>query len=109
MSEEDSGDKAQRGFALSVADSTERELIENFLRCERREGTEFLNSAVKAYRLRAEHHRLEADLYQNASEKLDRVLARLSGGGTAKRRARASSTGGQPIDVVPLPDPDASA
>jgi len=72
-----------RQLALDVLETGERELIEQFLRCERFEAIEFLQAAAKIYEVRREYHRAEAQLYATAAAKLARLVARLGGPRTA--------------------------
>lgn len=79
MPDFDLRDSAHRDLALDLADASERDVIESFLRCERQEAVEFLRAAAKVYQMRREYHRAETRLYTLAANKIERVIARLGG------------------------------
>jgi hypothetical protein len=91
MYESDSNDIAHRRLALTILDASERDLLERFMRCDRREALQFLASASKGYQLRSEFHSAQAQLYQAAAEKIDHTVAKLRGG----------SAGADPVLVEP--------
>ena len=80
MYESNSNDIAHRRLALTILDASERELLERFMRCDRREALQFLASASKGYQLRSEFHSAQAQLYQAAAEKIRDTVTKLRGG-----------------------------
>lgn len=80
MYESNTNDIAHRRLALTIIDASERELLERFLRCDRREALQFLASASKGYRLRSEFHGAQASLYEAAAEKIEQTVTKLRGG-----------------------------
>ncbi|MFQ5958276.1 MAG: hypothetical protein ACE5LF_02800 [Alphaproteobacteria bacterium] len=110
MYEADDRDEEHRRLALSILDTSERELIEQFMRCDRREALDFLKTAAEAYRMRCEDHIAEAGLYKAAAEKLDYALARLRGEPARMSSVAESSSGGAAEALFPTtPEVDPSA
>lgn len=103
-------DEEHRRLAISIIDTSDRGLIEQFMRCDRHEALEFLKTAAEAYRSRYEDHIAEAELYNAAAEKLDYALARLSGEPPRSPPAVVPSSGSaaeQLFPAAPEVDPQA--
>ncbi len=103
-------DEEHRRLALSILDTSEQALIEQFMRCDRREALDFLKTAAEAYRMRREDHIAEAELYKAAAERLDCALARLSGEPARLPSVLVPRPGGTAEQLFPaMPDADPQA
>ncbi len=99
-------DEEHRRLALSIIDTSDRGLVEQFMRCDRREALDFLKTAAEAYHLRYEDYIAEAELYKAAAEKLDYALTRLSGEPAVPPPAVVPSSGGAAERLFPTAAPE---